>query len=65
MSWLRRKNGSTGESDHDPRIDFARKALRKPEPDETDNNRRRDRTTADPRGIDADFCYGGDNNPCA
>jgi hypothetical protein len=65
MIWLRRKNDAPGDRDHDPRIDFARKALGKPEPVCTDSDRRRDCAADAPRGIDAEFCYGGETNPCA
>jgi len=64
MSWLRRKDNSPGEQDHDPRIDLARQALRKPDP-AAENARRTDRTANAPTAVDAGFCYGGETNPCA
>ena len=65
MSWLRRKHDSPGEPDHDPCIDLARKALRKPETGATESGRRSDRAANAPHAVDADFCYGGETNPCA
>ena len=65
MSWLRPKNTSGDEPDRDPCIDHARLVLGKAQSDSAESERRRDRTADCPRGIDADFCYGGDSNPCA
>ncbi len=65
MSWLRRKKHSGTEPDHDPCIDLVREVLGKSKPGTPDTDRRRDRTEDMPRGIDADFCYGGEANPCA
>jgi len=65
MSWLRPKSNTGGEPEHDPCIDHARKVLGKAHTDATESGRRRDHAANVPRGIDADFCYGGDGNPCA
>jgi len=65
MSWLRSKTNTGSEPEHDPCIDHARKVLGKAQSNSTESSRRRDRTADAPRGIDADFCYGGDNTPCA
>ena len=65
MSWRRRKDDSGAEPDRDPCIDHARKVLGTSQPGSSECDRRRDRTADVPRGIDADFCYGGETNPCA
>lgn len=65
MSWLRSKSNAETEPDHDPCIDHARKVLGHALTETTQSQRRRDCTDDLPRGVDADFCYGGENNPCA
>lgn len=65
MSWLRSKNTAGTEPEHDPCIDHARQVLSKAQSDAAASGRRRDRTADCPQGIDADFCYGGESNPCA
>jgi hypothetical protein len=65
MSWLNRKSKASGTADHDPCIDMARQALGQNATDDDDNRRHRDRTTDNPHGVDAGFCYGGENKPCA
>lgn len=65
MSWLRPKDKTATEPDHDPCIDNAREVLGNSQTETTQFGRRRDRTADLPRGIDATFCYGGETNPCA
>jgi hypothetical protein len=65
MSWLRTKTNAGAEPDHDPCIDHARQVLGKSQSATPESGRRREHTADMPRGVDADFCYGGETNPCA
>lgn len=65
MSWFGRKQEAPRKADYDPRIDFAREALKDAQDRARKNGTRRERATGDPGVVDVDFCYGGDAGPCA
>jgi hypothetical protein len=65
MSWFRRKSDPQEGPKNDPCIDLARQALENPKHDDGKTGSRDEHPAGIPRGVDTDFCYGGDSSQCA
>lgn len=65
MSWFRRKHDPGSANHDDPSINFARRALEHPKPEKGERAANSEHATDAPKGVDSQFCYGEETDPCA